>query len=354
MPCLYPFNGIFMANPEKLGGFKILKGTALISLVSSKPDGPPPAELFRILSGHQINLPYVTFIQSGLNGCSVNMAVEAKDARTTSDLIQKSFLQSPDHFSDVAILSIFPHRKKPAITGALFEAFGREGIHPDAMALSPSAISVVLDEQVLIRASSSLFGPFAFGAYRTSEDWKLAQKGKEKLYKEVVASYQEKRPKVYGLEYQDGQELLRIALSHSHLETLGTAFEAFSRQGLDLTFLAATRSQKQPGTVDLCLPMTKRGSNRKTIARTIPQSQIEARDPVGTFSMNGPHFGDRYGIVGDLLTALERAGVDLMGLSCTIASITGVVPSSHLAGAIEAIQDCFDVPSIFKTDREYG
>ena len=69
--------------------------------------------------------------------------------------------------------------------------------------------------------------------------------------------------------------------------------------------------------------------------------------------MNGPHFGDRYGIVRDLLTALETDGVNLMGLSCTIASITGVVLSSHLEKAIKAIQGCFDVPSIFKTDREY-
>jgi hypothetical protein len=47
--------------------------------------------------------------------------------------------------------------------------------------------------------------------------------------------------------------------------------------------------------------------------------------------MNGPHFGDRYGIVRDLLTALETAGIDLLGLSCTIASITGIVHSSQLS-----------------------
>ena len=58
--------------------------------------------------------------------------------------------------------------------------------------------------------------------------------------------------------------------------------------------------------------------------------------------------------ISELLTALERAGVDLMGLSCTIASITGVVPSSQLSGTIKAIQSCFEVPSVSKTDREYG
>ena len=87
------------------------------------------------------------------------------------------------------------------------------------MANSPSAISTVLEEHLLIQASSALFGPFAFGAYRTPADWKLAQKGKEQLFKEVIATYQEKHPKTYGLEYQDHQELfthLPGTLAHQH------------------------------------------------------------------------------------------------------------------------------------------
>ncbi len=348
-----PLNGFSMVTQEKLGGFKILKAVSLISPAPFTPDRLSPAALFRTLAEHQINLPYVTCVRNDSDGYRIDLAVEAGDARTASDLIQKTLEQKLIQRSNTAILSIFPHRKKPAIAGALFEAFGREGIQPDVMAHSPSAISAVLDEKVLVRAGRSLFGPFAFSAYRTPEDWKLAQKGKEKLYKEVVASYQEKRPKVYGLEYQDRQELLRVAVVHSNMGTLNMAFEAFSRQGLDLTFLAASRSQGQFGAITLCLPMTQRNANKETIARAVPQSKIETRKSVGTFSMNGPHFGDRYGIVRDLLTALERDGVNLMGLSCTIASITGVVLSSHLEKAIKAIQGCFDVPSILKTDRKY-
>ena len=137
------------------------------------------------------------------------------------------------------------------------------------------------------------------------------------------------------------------------MSALGAAFQGVSHQGLDLTFLVAGRSLAEIHTMDLCLPLTKRGSNKENITRILDPLQIEAHDPVGTFSMNGPHFGDRYGIIRDLLIALETAGVNLMGLSCTIASITGVVPSSHLALTILAIQDCFHVPSIQRTERKY-
>ena len=342
-----------MSDPEKLGGFKILKEAVLLSPAPFEPDGRLPVSLFRILAEHEINLPYVTCVLENTERWQVNMAVDFKDARRARRLLSETLNRSSDQQSNAAILSIFPHRKKPAITGAVFEAFVREGIHPNAMAHSPSAISVVLKEQHLLQASSALFGPFSFGAYRTPADWKLAQKGKEKLFKEVVANYQEKHPKIYGLEYQDHQELFHITLEPSNMRALGSAFKGVSPHGLDLTFLVASQSREKSDAMHLCLPLTKRGSNKENIAQFLDPLRIETDDPVGTFSMNGPHFGDRYGIVRDLLKTLETAGVDLMGLSCTIASITGVVPSSQLSWTIEAIQNCFDVPSILKTDREY-
>jgi len=342
-----------MADPEKLGGFKVLKEAALISPGPFKPDGRLPSTLFRLLAEHKINIPYVTCILESAGKWRVNMVVDFKDTRTACRLIAETLGKRPNRQPNAAILSIFPHRKKPAITGALFAAFGREGIYPGAMAHSPSAISAVVEEDCLLQASSALFGPFAFGAYRTPADWKLAQKGKEKIYKEVVASYQEKHPKVYGLEYQDHQELLHITLEPSYMEVLSTAFEGISRNGLDLTFLVASRSQDEAPSMDLCLPLTKRGSNKDVISHILKPSRIGAHDSVGTFSMNGPHFGDRYGIVKSLFNTLEKTGIDLLGLSCTIASITGVVPSSQLSQTIDAIGNGFDVPSIVKTDREY-
>ena len=60
--------------------------------------------------------------------------------------------------------------------------------------------------------------------------------------------------------------------------------------------------------------------------------------------MNGPHFGDRFGIVSELLNAFEKNGVDLLCLGCTIASITCVVQALYLDPAIRVIKKCFEVP----------
>ncbi len=342
-----------MSDPEKLGGFKVLKEAVLLSVDPVEPGKRLPLAPFRTLAEHRINLSYVTCVLDRPGKWRVNMVVDFKDKQATSHLLSQALGRSPRQLASAAILSIFPHRKRPAIAGALCQAFGREGIHPEALTHSPSAISAVVNEQEILQASSALFGPFAFGAYRTPADWKLAQNGKEKLYKEVVASYQEKFPKVYGLEYQDHQELLHITLSSSGFKTLGAAFEDASQSGLDLTFLVTNRSLKKAETVDMCLPLAKRGSSRGSIAHILKPSRIETDSPVGTFSMNGPHFGDRYGIIETLLNTLEASCIHLLGLSCTIASITGVVPSSQLTKTIGAIQNCFDVPSVIKIEREY-
>jgi hypothetical protein len=68
--------------------------------------------------------------------------------------------------------------------------------------------------------------------------------------------------------------------------------------------------------------------------------------------MNGPHFGDRYGIISELLKSLDEVQVELLGLSCSIHTISGVLSADKIHPAIEAIQKCFDVPSVIKKETQ--
>lgn len=340
-----------MTPSARLGGFKILKDLVRISLVSPKQTEYFPGQLCRAIAEEKINLPYITCVDDG-RSWGMNIMVESSKAATTSQVIQREFEGILTNASESAILSIFPHKSNPTITGSLLELFDQEGIDPDGYGNSPSAISVVLKRGIIKKASNALFGPFSFSAYRTPADWKLTQKGKEQLYKEVVASYQEKRPKVYGLEYQEGQEFLHIRLSRGHIRQVGTALKEFARLGLFLTFLATSPSQeKERRKLFVCLPTSEGDSNAEIIRRIAPEVEINTVSPVSTFSMNGPHFGDRYGIASELLHELKEDKVDLLGLNCTIASIIGVVPSPQIQPTIHAIQQCFEVPSVTKKDH---
>jgi aspartokinase len=337
-----------MTPSARLGGFKILKDVVRISPISPNGVTHFPARLCQVLAEEKINLPFLTCLSDGCSWGS-HIAVEAAEAMTASHMIEKAFGQISSDNSKSFILSIFPHKRDPEITGLLFETFNSGGLEPDALANSPSAISIVLKEEHLSKAGQALFAPFRFSAYRTPADWTLAQKGKEKLYKEVVASYQEQRPKVYGLEVHEGQALLRVKFRDGDLSRLGTLFKGFARSGLNLTFIATCPGEaEEEGLMAFCLPASENRSGTEMISTITPGLDVESVAPVSVFSMNGPHFGDRYGIAKELLSAFKQESIDFLGLSCTIASVTGVVLSDFLESATHAIQTCFEVPSVTK------
>jgi len=340
-----------MTPSIRLGGFKVLKGMARFSIVLPKGPKYSPAQFCRLIADKKINLAYFTCVHAE-HSWGMNIMVDAVHGLRISLLIEENFGKVFSHASDSAILSLFPHKKNPDITGRLFELFSHKGVKLDALANSPSAISIVLEETYLDRAGKALFEPFSFSAYRTPCDWKLAQEGKEQLYKDVVASYQEQRPKVYGLEYHDIQELVWARWNNRSIGHFSAAFKEFARLDLDLTFsVSGPCREEEKRILAFCLPGTEKGFLIEIINRLSPETDIDSASPVGIFSMTGPHFGDRYGIVSELLTSFEKNRIDLLGLSCTIASITGVVPSRQLEPAIQAIQECFEVPTIIKRDN---
>jgi len=337
-----------MTAQTALGGFKILKDVVRISVVS-KGEGFPD-DLFERIAQERINLPYVTLVSEGPY-CGLNLVVETADEAKISQLVteksDRAFTVSPRS----AVLSLFPHKRNPEISARLFEAFEQQSLEPDALANSPSTISVVLGQDLIDSASHALFEPFTFSAYQTPEDWKLAQQGKEKLYKEVVASYQEKKPKIYGLEVYEGQHLVQIKLNSAKMTHVGTSFRGFARLSMHLTFLTTSPShEKGKRILAFSLPASQSEAYARVVKRIAPQVDFREIPSVVIFSMNGPHFGDRYGIVSELIHSLGRRRVGLLALSCTIASISGVVPLHQFESALEAIEERFEVPSV--TRRE--
>jgi aspartokinase len=332
-----------------LGGFKILKDVVRISTIASPEDKAFPAGFFRAIAAEKINLPYLTAVYNG-RAWGLIAVVEAPDGDRTLQFIRTAFGNMFQADPRNAVLSLFPHKNNPAVAGTLFETLAGRGLECEALANSPSAVSVVLKEEFLAPASDALFGPFSFSAYRTPSDWKLAQKGKEKLYKEVVASYQEKRPKVYGLNYRDKQDLVTIDVAREGIGIFGLALKSFASRGSDLSFLASGPEDRGKVRLFLCLPRSGKEARLGVLQEMGLGMQVAGTQPVAMFSMTGPHFGDRYGIASELLSTFAEAGIDLIAMTCTIASIRGVVQTHKIAQTLQAIRDCFEVPTVVKKD----
>lgn len=327
----------------RLGGFKILKDVVWASVTGPAGNETLALRLCRALAAEGVNLAFLTIGHNGhLPG--MQFVVEDRDAPAVREALGSGFDALDTAMGRGSVFSLFPHKSDPLVTGTLLEAFGENGIHPLALANSHSAISIVVDQADAEAGVAALFNHFQFSAYRTPADWKLAQEGKETLYREVVASYQEKRPKVYALELYEAQELWDVRFHPDQVIRMARTFEAFGASGRRVTFLISSPFQDNLFNFVFCVPA---GPVPDDPPISMPNKPMAAkRDSVTLFSMNGPHFGDRYGISRDLLAALNTAGVALLGLSCSIASITGVISSDQMDAAVNAIQTCFEVPSI--------
>jgi len=336
-----------MTAGNRLNGSKVLKGVAAFTLLCPSPGEEMPLGLSRTFAEAGINLPYVTMTRDQ-GAFAMTLVVETADASRTERLLTGGeFGDLVHHNNACVVLSLFPHQSNPGVPAALFRAFEKEDLHLEGIANSPSAISLVFEEPHLEPASRILFEAFTFKTYRTPEEWKTAQEGKEVLYKEVVASYQEKRPKVYGVTCLENQRLVSHVLEDGSLAPVAGILEKAADLGQRLsliTFGPSRTSAREHVLYGLPAPVPSGTPDDANVP--VPFTATET--PAAVFTMNGPHFGDRYGITSELLAAFDKNGVHLLALNCTVASITGAIPAPELDAALDAIQNCFEVPSVFR------
>jgi hypothetical protein len=195
---------------------------------------------------------------------------------------------------------------------------------------------VLIGEENLETFAEALFRYFQFRAYPTLADWE-SRRSPVTVSREIVASYQEKRPKVYSLDWLEGLHFLRLPNNHESVRAAAEALESLAASG-EYTGYLGTCGPSPPA---LMLASASSGTGSGLV--------LDSRRPVAVFTMNGPHFGDRYGIAAELMNALERENVDVLAFACNMASITGVIASDGISQAIKAITSCFEVPLVTRT-----
>ena len=248
-----------------------------------------------------------------------------------------------------AILSIYPHDKRPEIMGSFIRSLAQARVIIHGLASSPSAISAVLSSQRAKTAVRRLFENFHFPAFASPEDFMAAQSPPEELVRKVVATYQEKVIKVYWIVPQPDLDLWGMSVSSTDiLAGFADALLELGDLGLQIPFLVAI-----PGlgnrefllSFSTAASQEERGSEiRRILKKHLPDLRPMRLTPVAGIFLHGPHFGDRYGIALTLTEALERAHVSLLALSCTISSISLIIRQHELAAAQLVLTNTFAAP----------
>jgi aspartokinase len=328
----------------RLRGLKLLEGMAQV--VSFSPGGEEglAAGGCSSLALNKINLNLIAHLVHDESGDSVTaFCLDESAGRAATSLVESRSAGTGrvDFCGEVSVLSVFPHGGEPRVAGKLLQALHESGIAPRGLASSPSAISVVVPSERTPDAIDALFKPFEFPSYGSPSDWHLAYEGKEHLLKKIIASYQEKVIRIYDIIRDPDLALVRVDLSQEELGSLAGALTSGMEPGLRMPFAAA--GPLDADTLRLCFafPRGLAEDAQKILARAVGRARTAVVGRVAALYIHGPHFGDRYGIAYTLASALEGAGVSILAMTCTVSSISVIIPEKELDRAADKLGRTF-------------
>jgi len=334
----------------RIGGLKILEEGACV--VSSSPMGATclSADICAPLAQREINLTFFTHLSGDRQ-----VICTAREMGEAAFTLVKSRASPGSELSlqrSTAVLSVYPHDKRPEILGAFIHSLARARVIIHGLAYSPSAISVVLPSGRVKAVVQQLFQHFHFPAFASPEEFFDAQPPPKEMVEQVVATYQEKVIKVYWILPLPDLDLWGARVSSTAiLEGFAQALFDLGELGVKIPFLVASPGL---GGKDFLLsfgafrptsPADPSSEVKRILQTHLPDLRPARLTPVAGVFLHGPHFGDRYGVVYPFLQALRRAKVSLLALSCTVSSISAILKQHELGAAVQVLEETFEAPS---------
>ncbi len=301
------------------------------------------------MAQNKINLTFLTHVAGDRTSlCTALSEGEGTLARL------KSLAGREDAFQlqpDTDIMAVYPHDKRPEIIGAFIRSLARSRSIVYGLASSPSAITGILESRRKVKAVTQLFKDFQFSSVASAQEFFATQEIPEEYVRKVVATYQEKRIKVYWIVSQPDLDLWAVSIpTPDILEEVADVLTKFGEFGLTIPFLIAI---PRLGTKELLFAFSTgrppEGEDQGALIRRLLNQRLPGLRPmrlipVAGIFLHGPHFGDRYGIVNALVEALEQVPVSILALSCSISSISVIIRQQELAPALLVLGQVFEAP----------
>jgi aspartokinase len=330
----------------KLGGLKLWEGGAQVVLSSACGQQGLAVNVSRPLAAEKINIALLGHVSAkgGFAGGTTLCVTRALGTPCASLL--KCSQGKPEGLclrTDVSLLSIFPHAQRLDVFGRLLIAMPEAGVEVRGLATSPSAIAAVVSDSTVDRGVDTLFRCFEFTSYATVADWWARLQRPDRLEQEIIASYEERLIKIYGVVEEADLDLWLLLPPFPNLADLGAAMKDLAGFGLKVPFLVAIPGPKERLLCAFCMPTIAADEVERVLTRRLHRGTFRRRSPVAALFLHGPHFGDRHGIAHALIQTLERADTEILALSCAVSSISVVINAEDLAVATGALEAAFSI-----------
>jgi len=252
--------------------------------------------------------------------------LEAEHRQTAARLLG----DVPD-LPDVCMVSIYPHHGSITVPGTLLRMLGRAGIGFAHLVSSHALVCMVINTRDQDRVISLVESAFDLPPSHTPYFQEIQEDISCFLqkYPETRAFYVEEKIKTYGIGLTPGLALHRIRCKGRELADAGDYMAGMARADKKFYFVSA-----MPGPQDAY----------DLFLLTDPGAGTASAETADLVSFHGPHFGDRYKILGTAMDCLAARGVPVILVGCTGASISLVVPEGRGQDAKNALAGGFEAP----------
>ena len=162
---------------------------------------------------------------------------------------------------------------------------------------------------------------------------------------ETKAAYWESRIKIYGFQRMAGLSLLNIMVHSRDMEPLGQAFCRLGEEGVGFLLVF---SRRRGQALEVCLVVT--AQQARVIEERVEEflggaeKAVRSGVPAEMVFFQGPHFGDRYGILEAAVRGLAARRVKMTAAACSGACIYIVLPEGKSEDAVAALSEVFEIP----------
>ncbi|MBU1276083.1 MAG: hypothetical protein KJ720_11965 [Proteobacteria bacterium] len=153
--------------------------------------------------------------------------------------------------------------------------------------------------------------------------------------------------KVGGLMQSDGRSMLRVLSALNLMDGPGVIMAAMAAQGINVELLVLAVDQEDAA--NLSLVVAGKDLEHALVLLEGIKQDLEARSitylpDVTVLTLFGPHLREKPKIPGIMFTTLASAGVCPQAISTSISSVSCVVLGPHVATAVSALFERFDLP----------
>jgi aspartokinase len=163
---------------------------------------------------------------------------------------------------------------------------------------------------------------------------------------ETIAVYREERIRTYGFDLKTGLALITITVPPVDQIAISKAVQELGKAGFSYDLLTAHTLESGASFFTVLTNTDNAPTITDLLQKTAPGIlEIDTESSVEMVHFQGPHFGDRYGIVDAALDALSEANIKPLAVCCAGSSVYMVLSNGSGQEAIEILSTPFQIPN---------